>query len=508
MTDNSDNKGHQALRALEARRAAASDAHRKAATAKRHDRGGRTARENLAALVDPGSFVEYGGLAVAAQRQRRELDDLIAHTQGDGVITGLATVNADLFGDAASRVAVVINDYSVLAGTQGFYHHKKIDRMLELADRERLPVIMYTEGGGGRPGDTDVTTQVTGLDVPTFARWARLAGRVPRIAVNHGYCFAGDALLFGCADLRIATRASSIGMAGPAMIEAGGLGAFKATEIGPAEMHAAQGTVDLVVEDERAATVQARTLMGMLQGAVAAGDAADTTPLRDALPADRRFTYKVRPIIERVVDTGSFMELGQDYARAMITGLCRIAGRTVGVIANDNQSLAGAIDAAAADKAARFLHFCDANSLPVVSFIDTPGFMVGPDSEAEAATRHMSELFLAGVSLTVPLVAIVLRKAYGLGAMAMAGGGFSEPLCAAAWPTGEFGAMGLEGAVRLGFRKELDAVEDAAERDALFERLVAEMYERGSALEVASVLEIDRVIDPAETRALIEAALC
>ncbi|MEO1116237.1 MAG: carboxyl transferase domain-containing protein, partial [Pseudomonadota bacterium] len=202
MTDDSDNTGQRALRALEARRAAASDAQRAEATAKRHDRGGRTARENLAALVDPDSFVEYGELAVAAQRERRELDDLIANTSGDGVITGLATVNAASFGDAASRVAVVINDYSVLAGTQGFYHHKKIDRMLELADRERLPVIMYTEGGGGRPGDTDATTQVTGLDVPTFARWARLAGRVPRIAINHGYCFAGNALLFGCADLR------------------------------------------------------------------------------------------------------------------------------------------------------------------------------------------------------------------------------------------------------------------------------------------------------------------
>ncbi|MEO0345571.1 MAG: carboxyl transferase domain-containing protein [Pseudomonadota bacterium] len=507
MTDDSENKSERALRALAARRAAASDAQREAATAKRHDRGGRTARENLAALVDPDSFVAYGELAVAAQRQRRELDDLIANTSGDGVITGLATVNATLFGNAASRVAVVINDYSVLAGTQGFYHHKKIDRMLELADREQLPVIMYTEGGGGRPGDTDVTTQVTGLDVPTFARWARLAGRVPRIVVNHGYCFAGNALLFGCADLRIATRASSIGMAGPAMIEAGGLGAFKATEIGPIAMHAAQGTVDVLVDDEAAATAQARALVGFLQGAIAAGEAADPEPLRESLPADRRFTYKVRPIIERVVDTGSFMELGHDYARAMITGLCRIAGRAVGVIANDNQSLAGAIDAAAADKASRFLRFCDTNGLPVVSFVDTPGFMVGPDSEAEAATRHMSEMFLAGVSLSVPLVAIVLRKAYGLGAMAMAGGGFSEPFCAAAWPTGEFGAMGLEGAVRLGFRKELDAVDDDAERDALFERLVAQMYDRGSAMEVASVLEIDRVIDPAETRALIEAAL-
>ena len=492
-----------ALRRLRARQGASRDEANAEATARRHARGGRTARENLAALVDEGSFVELGELAVAAQRQRRDLADLVAHTQGDGVITGLATINARRVGERAARAAVVLNDYRVLAGTQGFFHHKKIDRLLGLALRDRLPVVVYTEGGGGRPGDTDVLTQASALDVPTFARWAKLAGTVPRIAVNHGYCFAGNALLFGCADLRIATRSSWIGMAGPAMIEAAGLGAFDPKQIGPAELHARQGTVDLLVDDEAAATEAARAVLAILQGRVEDYEAASQAPLREALPVDRRYAYPLRPIVERVVDAGSLVELGRDHGPAMLTAFGRIEGRPVGLLANDTQANAGAIDAAAAAKAARFMRACQTHRLPLVSLIDTPGFMVGPDSEAQAATHHMSEMFLAGAGLEVPLVAVVLRKAYGLGAMAMAGGSFSEPRCAAAWPTAEFGAMGIEGAVRLGYRKELDALDDPEAREARFDELVKAMYERGSAIEVASMLEIDRVIDPAETRSLI-----
>lgn len=493
---------------LRQRREAGSEHAREKAVQRRHERGARTARENLAALIDPGSLVEYGELAVAAQRQRRESADLIAKTSGDGVITGLATINSEQFGAADAKVAVVINDQTVLAATQGFYHHKKVDRLLEIAAREQLPVVMYTEGGGGRPGDTDVTTQVTGLDVPTFARWAKLAGKVPRITVNHGYCFAGNGLLFGCGDLRIATRESWIGMAGPAMIEAGGLGSFAPTDIGPAPMHALQGTVDLVVEDEAAATDLAQRILGMTQGDISgASGAQDQAPLRDALPDDRRFTYKLRPILNRLFDSQTFIEIGAAFGAAVVTGFARLDGKAVAVIANDNQVLAGAIDADAAAKCARFIRLADAWGLPVVSLVDTPGFMVGPDSEAQAAVQHMSELFIAAASLTVPLVAIFLRKAYGLGAMAMAAGGFDEPRYCAAWPSGEFGAMGLEGAVRLGFRNELEQAPEGPERDALFEQLVDKMYEQGSAIEVASMLEIDQVIDPMETRETLLRAL-
>ncbi|MDJ0699117.1 MAG: carboxyl transferase domain-containing protein [Woeseiaceae bacterium] len=493
-------------RKLEDARAAGADSNRPRAVARRHDKGFRTARENLLDLCDAGSFMEYGELAVAAQRQRRELDDLRSETPGDGVITGIANINADRFGEKAARAAVIVNDYSVLAGTQGFYHHKKIDRLLDLAERDALPVVMYTEGGGGRPGDTDVMTQVSALDVPTFARWAGLSGKVPRIVVNNGYCFAGNAALFGSGDIRIATKRSWIGMAGPAMIEAGGLGEYESQDIGPTELHVKQGVVDVCADDEAAATQLAKDVLGYFQGPSIDFDVPEQSLLRQALPENRRFTYKVRNVIELIADTGSFTELGGGFGSALITGFVRVDGKPFGLLASDNQVMAGAIDADAAEKASRFLRLWNAHGIPILSLVDTPGFMVGPDSESQAAVRHMSEMFAAGAALTVPLVAIVLRKAYGLGAMAMTGGGFREPVCTAAWPTGEFGAMGLEGAVRLGFRKELDAEPDEERRNALFDRLVQDAYEKGSALEVAGVLEIDSVIDPADTRRVIGTA--
>ena len=359
----------------------------------------------------------------------------------------------------------------------------------------------------GRPGDTDVAVSVAGLNVNSFVTWARLSGRVPRIAVNNGYCFAGNAALFGCADITVATRSSWIGMAGPAMIEGGGLGVHKPTEIGPVEEQEKNGTVDVVAEDEADATRIARQLLGYFQGVSEEWEAPDQSTLRDAVPEDRRWGYPVRRIIETIADAGSFMELRRVYGRPIITGFMRLEGNPVGLIANDCQQLGGAVDAESAEKAARFLQLCDAFELPVVSLTDTPGFMVGPDSERQAAVRRMSSLFVSAASISVPLVAIFLRKGYGLGAMAMTGGSFTAPVYAAAWPTGEFGGMGLEGAVRLGYRKELEAVPEGPERDALFDKLVARMYEIGKATEAASHLEIDAVIDPIDTRSVIIRAL-
>ncbi|MFK7985522.1 MAG: acyl-CoA carboxylase subunit beta [Sandaracinaceae bacterium] len=487
--------------------ALASDEAREQAVEKRHAKGFRTARENLADLVDAGSFLEYGRAAVAAQRERRTLDDLRQSTAADGVITGTATINADAFGQEAAAAAVILNDYTVLAGTQGFFHHAKIDRLLNVARERRLPVVMYAEGGGGRPGDVDVKVVNAGLTVPTFALWAGLSGTVPRIAVANGYCFAGNAALLGSADLTIATRRSWIGMAGPAMIEGGGLGSYRPDEIGPAETLAANGVVDVLVEDEAEATAIAKRLLGYLQGRVETWTAADQAPLRDALPEDRRYSYRVRPILERLVDEGSFLELRRAFGGSLVTGFARIEGRPLGVIANDTRVLGGALSAEASDKATRFLGLLDAFGLPLLSLCDTPGFMVGPASEAQAAARRMGQLFVAGAQFRNPFVCVFMRKGYGLGAMAMAGGSLHRPDYTVAWPQGEFGAMGLEGAVRLGFAKELQAAESEQARVDLFERLVREAYERGKASEVAAYLEIDLVIDPAQTRSTVSAAL-
>lgn len=492
---------------LRARLLRGADVTRRAAAERRHERGFRTARENLEDLIDAGSFVEYGALAVAAQRGRRDYEELQRDTAADGVITGIGQINGSLVSADDARAAVAVYDYSVLAGTQGFFHHAKLDRLLDLARRQHLPVVMYTEGGGGRPGDTDVTTQIAGLNVSTFAAWAALNTGMPRIAVNNGYCFAGNAALFGAADLRIATRSSSIGMAGPAMIEGGGLGSFHPKEVGPADMHTRSGVIDCLVEDEAAATAMAKRLLWYFQGDAPATAAADQAWLREALPDDRRWGYAVRPILETLFDPESFTELRRVYGRSVITGLARLDGRAVGVLASDCQQLGGAVDSEASDKAARFLRLCDRTGLPVISLVDTPGFMVGPDSEQQGAVHRMSALFEVAASLRTPLLAVFLRKGYGLGAMALVGGSFAVPDYAVSWPTGEFGGMGLEGAVRLGFRKELYAVAEGPEREALFDRLLSELYEKGKALEAAAHLEIDAVIDPADTRSHLINAL-
>jgi acetyl/propionyl-CoA carboxylase alpha subunit/acetyl-CoA carboxylase carboxyltransferase component len=487
------------LAAVRDRHAYGDDERRPEAVAKRRRTGQRTARENVADLCDAGSFVEYGPMAIAAQRSRRSVQDLIEKTPADGMIAGLATVNGDTFDAERARCMVVSYDYTVLAGTQGFMNHKKLDRVLGLAEARRLPMVLFAEGGGGRPGDTDVPT-VAGLDVPTFARYARLSGLVPRIAIVSGRCFAGNAALAGCSDVIIATRNTTIGMGGPAMIEGGGLGTFRPEEVGPVGMQEPNGVLDLVVADEAEAVAQAKKLLAYFQGPLPAWEAEDPRRLRHLIPENRLRVYDVRAVLETLADRGSVLELRRAFAPGMITAFARIEGRPVGVLANDPRHLAGAIDANGADKAARFMQLCDAFDIPLVSLCDTPGIMVGPDAERTALVRHASRMFVVGASLTVPLFTVVLRKGYGLGAQAMAGGGFHESFFIVAWPTGELGGMGLEGAVRLGFRKELEAVEDPAEREKLFEQMVALAYEHGKATNMASYLEIDDVIDPADTR--------
>ena len=494
------------LAELRDRLARLEDAARPDATARRHDRGHRTARENVAAVVDADSFVEYGGLAIAAQRMRRSLEELVERTPADGLVTGIGTVNADRFGPESARVAVLAYDYTVLAGTQGMTNHAKLDRMIEVAAELSLPLVLFAEGGGGRPGDTDALG-ASWLDVTSFRAFARLSGRVPVVAVVNGRCFAGNAALAGCADVIIATEGASLGMAGPAMIEGGGLGNVDPDEIGPTAMHAATGAVDVVVADEAEAAVVARRYLGYFQGRTTAWEAADQTPLRDAVPENRKRAYDVRGVLERIADVDSVLELRRDAAPGMVTALARIEGRPVGILANDCTHLGGAIDADGADSAARFLGLCDAHGLPVVVLCDTPGFMVGPEAERDAGVRRFGRLFLAGANLRVPLVTVVLRKAYGLGAQAMMGGHLKAPLLTLGWPTSELGPMGLEGAVRLGFRRELDAIADPVERAEREQQLIDLAYANARGLNVASFAEIDDVIDPADTRPRIAAVL-
>jgi len=497
----------QDLERLQRRRALLADAARPEAAARRHAQGLRTARENLADLLDPGSLCEYGALAVAAQRTRRSLDDLERNTPADGLVTATGTVNAACFGAPRSRVAVMAYDYTVLAGTQGVFNHRKSDRLLELAERWKLPVVLFAEGGGGRPGDVDWPV-VAGLDCTTFARFAALSGVVPRIGIVAGRCFAGNAALLGCCDLIVAVEGASIGMGGPAMIEGGGLGRVDAGAVGPLDVMGPNGVVDLRVRDEASAVEVTRRVLGMLQGDLRDDALPGASPeaLRDAVPANRNAIYDVRRIVEGVMDAGSVIELRREFGSGIVTALARLRGRAVAVAASDVRHLGGALDAPACDKLARFMQFADAFGLPLVTFADTPGFMVGPASERTAMVRKAARLFVNAAALRVPVASVVLRRGYGLGAMALTAGHFHAPVATAAWPTGEFGAMGLEGAVRLGFRKELEAAAPE-EREALFARLLAEAVERGQALNMASHRELDEVIDPAQTRDWLHRAL-
>jgi acetyl-CoA carboxylase carboxyltransferase component len=479
------------LEAVRERHALGLDAARPEAVRSRHRKGRRTARENLAELVDDGTFVEYGPLIFAAQERRRAKAELIARTPADGLVAGV--------GDVDSQPTVVMSyDYTVLAGTQGMRNHLKKDRLFEIAERRRLPVVLFAEGGGGRPGDVDWPI-VAGLDCRAFHLFARLSGLVPLIGIASGYCFAGNAALLGCCDVVIATENSSIGMGGPAMIEGGGLGSYEPGEVGPIDVQYANGVVDLRVKDDEQALGVAKRYLSYFRGpaepgAVEKGQAS----LRHLIPTNRKRMYDVRKVIDALLD--DVLELRRGFGLGIVTALARLNGHPLGVIANDPSYLGGAIDAHGADKAARFMQLCDGFELPLLFLCDTPGFMVGPAAERTATVRHCARMFVTGANLEVPTGTVILRKGYGLGAQAMAGGGFKAPLFTVGWPTSEFGAMGLEGAVRLGMRRELAAIEDPTERERALEAAVAAAYDRGKGVSMAEYFEIDDVIDPADTR--------
>ena len=494
------------LKEVQERHALGLDDARPEAVARRRKTHQRTARENVYDLCDPGTFVEYGPLVIAAQRRRRTIEDLVKNTPADGLVAGIGSVNRDLVGEENANCILMSYDYTVLAGTQGQQNHRKKDRMFEIAEKQRLPVVFFTEGGGGRPGDTD-GIGVAGLDCLAFSYWGGLSGLVPLVGINSGRCFAGNAALLGCCDVVIATKNSNIGMGGPAMIEGGGLGIFRPEEVGPIEVQVPNGVVDIGVEDEAEAVKVAKKYLSYFQGPLKKWECADQRILRNIIPENRLRIYDVRAVIETLADSGSVLELRRHFGLGMVTALIRIEGRPVGLIANNPVHLAGAIDSAGADKAARFMQLCDAFDIPLLFLCDTPGIMVGPEVEKTALVRHAARMFVVGSSVTVPFFTIVLRKGYGLGAQAMAGGSFKAGLFTIAWPTGEFGGMGLEGAVKLGYRKELAAEEDPDKRTALFDEMVARMYQHGKAVNTASHFEIDDVIDPFDSRKWIMGGL-
>ncbi len=506
---------------VHARHAITLDAARPDAVAKRRKTSQRTARENIDDLCDADSFAEYGSL-VLTPGTGLPREEVIRKFPTDGMVTGIGGVNGELFDKQVARCVVMAYDYTVLAGTQGAINHPKTDRMLELAEKWRLPVVLFAEGGGGRAGtggkrEGGASTTSAGqgrddsayrpLDTPTFASMGRLSGLVPLVGITSRFCFAGNASLLGCCDVIIATRDANIGMGGPALIEGGGLGVFRPEEIGPLDVQMKSGVVDVAVEDEAEAVAVAKQYLSYFQGRTTPGEFTDQRALRNIVPENRLRMYSVRKVIDTMADAGSVLELRPKFALGMVTAFIRIDGRPIGVLANNPEFLSGAIDSDGSDKAARFLQLCDAFDVPVLVLCDTPGMMVGPEIERTGLVRHCSRLFVTGANLTVPLLTIVLRKAYGLGAQAMAGGSMKEPMFTIAWPTAEFGGMGLEGQVKLGFRNELAAMEDAQQRKQRYDDLVEAAYQRGKALHSGVSFAVDDVIDPADSRRWVSQAL-
>ena len=459
-----------------------------------------SSRQNLINLVDKNTFVEYGQLVVAAQKDRINPSEIVEKTAADGVLTGFGKVNSHLFNKESCKVALIINDFTVLAGTQGYFHHKKIDRIIKKATLENIPIIIFTEGGGGRPGDTDVKINNSWLDFDTFEIWA--ADECPlKIAITNGYCFAGNAALFGCADFKIATEESWIGMAGPSMIEGAGLGTFDPKEIGPCAIQSKNGLIDIVVKNEYEASKISKQLIAFFQGSIKESiTVANQNVISRILPNDRKRVYDIKKIINIVFDKNSFLELKKDFGKSIIIGFARINGIPISLVASNCMHLSGAIDADAADKITDFYSILNKLNLPLIILGDTPGFMVGPESEKRNTVKKNSDLFKKSSSLKIPMICVILRKAYGLGIQSLVGGSFKKPMYICAWPGAEFGAMGNEGAVKLGFKKEIESIKSNFEKEKFIKEKVEEIYNKGSAIEIATNFEIDEVIMPNQTR--------
>ncbi|MCK1268911.1 carbamoyl-phosphate synthase large subunit [Bradyrhizobium sp. 49] len=492
------------------------DEARTKARAKRHASGKRTARENIEDLCDTDTFLEYGPLVVPSRQHSEtqlELEAKILKAAADGLVMGIGRVNGEFFGPDRSRCAVLSYDYTVVAGTQGNKGHDKTDRMLEMARDTMLPVVFFTEGGGGRPGvypgePPPPPTTTGGLKYATWRHMAHLSGLVPVVGIASGNCFAGNALVLALCDIIIATRDTTMGIGGPALIEGGGLGRFTPAEVGAVHIQEPNGVIDVLVEDEAEAVKVAKRYLSYFQGRLKDWREPDQRSLRHAIPENRRAPYDVRKIIDTLADEDSMLELRPRFGSAMVTALIRVEGRPLGVIANNCMSpTGGAVDSDAADKAARFMQLCDAFDIPLLTMLDVPGNMVGPEAEKTATLRHCGRLYMTGGNLSVPVFSVVLRKAYGLGALAMTGGGFQFPTFVVSWPTGEFADMGLEGRIKLGRRAELAAIKDVAARKARYEELLGQAYEWARAINGASVYEFDDVIDPADTRRWIAAGL-
>ena len=449
------------------------DQARPEAVARQRARGARTARERIDALVDPGSFREYGLLAKPAQP---DLDG-----PADGIVTGLARVRD-------RPVAIASYDYTVLAGSQGNVSNTKLARLLLIAEAHSLPVVIFSEGAGHRVQEAAMHTR--GGGEAAFPTLARLSGQVPTVCGVPGRAFAGNAIIAGLCDFVVGTRNAVIGMAGPPLVETALGERLTPEEIGAIGIHAVSGAAEAVAEDEQHLTDLISAYLSYFEGRLQPMDPlVPPTAMRSIVPADPRTPYDVREVISGLCDLGELLELRAEFAPNIVTTLGRVDGWPAGFVASQPLVLAGAIDAPAADKISRFVKLCDAFGLPIVFLVDSPGFLVGPAAERSALMRHSTRVLHALTHAQVPAFTVTLRKSYGLAHFAMGG----RPLGASmvvAWPTAEYGAMGPEGAAKVLGGDGIDAEREHS----------TALRRKGASLTMAEIFAIDDMIDPAETR--------
>ncbi len=494
-----DNDSRTLLAQIESARAALQDGARPAAIARQHERGKLTARERIDRLADPGSFREFGALVSGEGAHQVGRDKAPA----DGVVTGTVLLDG--------RPAVVLSqDFTVFGGSIGVLGSAKTQRALQIAITRGIPLVMLLDGGGHRIQGGQDSRHFAHAN-PTFHNFARASGWVPMVAVMMGAGFAGPTNYAGMSDLVVMVRGiATMGLAGPALVKAGVGEDVDQMAIGGAEAQVDRhGLADLGAASEDDALLAARRFLSYLPGNARApmplaecDDPADRRDdaLLDLVPSNPRKAYDMRKVIGLIADRDSLFEIKPTFAGNVLTMLARLGGRPVGFVANQPQKLGGMLDANACDKMAHFIGMCDAYGLPLVSLIDIPGFSIGSSAERSVLGRRSAKLIHEWGNATVPRVSIVLRKGYGLGYFAMAGGRAFAADASLAWPTAQICAMSVEGSVDVAFRKEYEAAPDPQARR---QEMIDEIRGRIGSMRAAEGFGVDEIIDPRDTRRIL-----
>lgn len=471
--------------------------------ARQHKAGKLTARERIELLFDRGTFTEIG---ILAHHQSTTADMKERHTPADGCITGYGKIQGRL-------AACVAYDFTVMAGSIGYVQERKVDRLRELALKEKIPMVWLLDSAGARI--QELAGSQFAESGKLFYDQVKMSGFIPQVAAMMGPCAAGTAYIPALADfVPMVKGTSSMALAGPPLVKAVIGEDITTEELGGSKIHCEiSGVGDLEVKDDKECLQVVKEYLsyfpsnceqkpprrgagGMGSEFDESGDDTVDESILTLLPDSSKKPYDMYKVIEKLVDGGKLLAIKPNFAKTVITGLARMGGYPIGIVANQPMVLGGVLDVDSADKAARFINLCDAFNIPLLFLQDVPGFMVGSKVERQGIIRHGAKMLYAVSRASVPKLTIVIRKAYGAGYYVMCGKGY-EPDGIVAWPSAEISLMGAEGAVNIIFRKEIEA---AADKDKARQELV-ERYQKEISLEKAAAgAYIDDIIDPRDSK--------